>query len=233
MPKETFLNLLPDKRSRIEEAAIDEFIAYPYDAAGINRIVEKAGIPKGSFYQYFEDKKDLYLHLLGRIVERKLEYLAPVMENPFQKEFFSLLREIYGAGLRFALSNPRLQRIGTRILADRNNPVLLEFLAASRGKSDVVYRRLLEAAIARGEIRRDIDIPMSAHLISELSQSVADYYLEREGARYDESYMEYVDRMIDFLRNGIGVPPDRGGQGDPGERHQKPDPPTAEGKDAR
>jgi len=47
-------------------------------------------------------------------------------------------------------------------------------------------------------------LPFVAHLISELNVSVADYYIEHEGFQFDESYMDTVDKMIIFLRKGIG-----------------------------
>ncbi|MCB0240988.1 MAG: TetR/AcrR family transcriptional regulator, partial [Anaerolineae bacterium] len=77
MPKETFFNLPDDKRSLICDVAIEEFTEYLYDQASVNRIVAKAGIAKGSFYQYFEDKKDLYMYVLQVIAEKKLEYISP------------------------------------------------------------------------------------------------------------------------------------------------------------
>ena len=51
MPRDTFLNLPDAKRKAITEAAVDEFAAYPYEQASINRIVANSGIAKGSFYQ--------------------------------------------------------------------------------------------------------------------------------------------------------------------------------------
>jgi len=57
MPKQTFFNLSPDKRGTIEQAALDEFTAYGFDNSNMNRIVAQSRIAKGSFYQYFEDKK--------------------------------------------------------------------------------------------------------------------------------------------------------------------------------
>jgi len=134
MPKETFKNLQPEKRQKIEQAAIEEFAGYSYDSASINRIVEKAGIPKGSFYQYFADKQDLFRHVMDLIVEQKLATLSPVMANPFQMEFFTLLREIYGAGLRFAAVNPLLQQIGNRLLADRKHPVFTGLVRDNKAK---------------------------------------------------------------------------------------------------
>lgn len=209
MPKDTFRNLPLEKRQKIEQAAVEEFAENSYDSASINRIVEKAGIPKGSFYQYFTDKQDLLRHILDLIVEQKLATLSPVMANPFQMEFFALLREIYGAGLRFATANPQLQQIGKRLLADRKHPVFVELVRDNKVKSDEIFQLLLKQAIERGEIRPDIDLPFVAHLISELNVSVADYYVEHEGFRFDDTYMDTVDKMIFFLREGIGQSKDQ------------------------
>ena len=64
MPKETFFNLPEAKRQRIIDLALAEFAEKDYDTASISRIVSQAGIAKGSFYQYFENKEDLYTYLL-------------------------------------------------------------------------------------------------------------------------------------------------------------------------
>ncbi|NLY51524.1 MAG: TetR/AcrR family transcriptional regulator, partial [Firmicutes bacterium] len=75
MPKDTFFNLPEDKRQRIIDAAIDEFAHRSFHDARITAIVDAAGIAKGSFYQYFEDKKDLFKYIIGLIAERKIEYI--------------------------------------------------------------------------------------------------------------------------------------------------------------
>lgn len=65
MPTERFYNLPEEKKRSIREAAIEEFIRVPYEKASINKIIQTAGISRGSFYTYFEDKRDL----LGYIFE--------------------------------------------------------------------------------------------------------------------------------------------------------------------
>mgnify|MGYP002773145404 FL=1 len=64
MPKETFFKLSEEKRRRILGAAGEEFTTVPYSEASINRIVKNAQIPRGSFYQYFEDKEDLFFYYM-------------------------------------------------------------------------------------------------------------------------------------------------------------------------
>lgn len=59
MIKKTFYNLPEEKRQRVTEAIVDEFANVEDNKVSINRIVQKANISRGSFYQYFDDKLDL------------------------------------------------------------------------------------------------------------------------------------------------------------------------------
>ena len=109
MPKPTFFNLPAQKRERIIEAAIDEFATHPFHQARVTAIAEQAGIAMGSFYQYFEDKKDLYKHLMELLVEKKLSYInSDMIKNKGKYSFFQLLREVYLSGFRFAKRKPAL-----------------------------------------------------------------------------------------------------------------------------
>lgn len=64
MPTSTFFNLPPPKRDKLLHAAAAEFACKPYGEVSINRIIQAAGIPRGSFYQYFADKTDLFRYML-------------------------------------------------------------------------------------------------------------------------------------------------------------------------
>lgn len=59
MPTQTF-SICLKKTKRLIEAARIEFSRVPLKEASIANIVKLADIPRGSFYQYFEDKEDLY-----------------------------------------------------------------------------------------------------------------------------------------------------------------------------
>ena len=66
MCSETFLRLPEEKRTRFLDAAWEEFTKVPFTEASINKIVLRAKIPRGSFYQYFTDKKELFAYLIDR-----------------------------------------------------------------------------------------------------------------------------------------------------------------------
>ena len=60
VPKPTFLNLSKEKQELLITAAKKEFSRVPLNGASISNIIKDAGIPRGSFYQYFEDKEDIF-----------------------------------------------------------------------------------------------------------------------------------------------------------------------------
>lgn len=75
MCTETFLRLPEEKRSRFLNAAWEEFTSTRFADVSINQIIRKAKIPRGSFYQYFLDKEDLFTYLLEEVREHvKREY---------------------------------------------------------------------------------------------------------------------------------------------------------------
>jgi AcrR family transcriptional regulator len=64
MPTATFYRLPAEKRQRLIEASWAELTRVRFTEVSINRIIAAAHIPRGSFYQYFEDKDDLIRYLL-------------------------------------------------------------------------------------------------------------------------------------------------------------------------
>ncbi|MFC4024305.1 TetR/AcrR family transcriptional regulator [Oceanobacillus longus] len=77
MPKQTFFNLPVHKKKTLMEAAEKEFARVPLSQASIANIIKSAEIPRGSFYQYFENKEDLYYFLLGEETkERKNNFIS-------------------------------------------------------------------------------------------------------------------------------------------------------------
>lgn len=68
MPKKLFFEIDEQKKNRIIAAASKEFSQRKYADASINQIIKESNISRGSFYQYFEDKDDLYFYMVNTIV---------------------------------------------------------------------------------------------------------------------------------------------------------------------
>lgn len=81
MPKKTFFNLPNTKRDKIIECAKKEFSEYSFYDASINRIIKEAGIARGSFYQYFENKEDLFIYLLDEFKNNMIKAIKNKIRN--------------------------------------------------------------------------------------------------------------------------------------------------------
>lgn len=94
MPTEKFFNLENGKRERIVDSMKKEFSRVPFHDASVNRIVEDAGISKGSFWVYFESKEEAIEYL----IELHLEKERKKSKEIFQKnngDLFESYVEIY------------------------------------------------------------------------------------------------------------------------------------------
>lgn len=81
MPKPTFFHLSKEKQDTLIQSAKDEFSRVPLHEASIANIIKNAGIPRGSFYQYFEDKEDLFFHLLNQLSQKSHERFISIMKE--------------------------------------------------------------------------------------------------------------------------------------------------------
>lgn len=99
MPKITFFNLADDKRQLLIEALEQEFSRVPLYNASISNIVKSANIPRGSFYQYFEDKEDAYFFLLKeQLIRNKENFIFSLQKC--NGDLFDTMTELYGLTIR-------------------------------------------------------------------------------------------------------------------------------------
>src|SRR5260370_33883781 len=73
-------------RDRIVNAALDRFHALGYNACGVQDIVDAAGVPKGSFYNYFKAKELLAREVLSDYwAGARLDMLADKSIAPLER----------------------------------------------------------------------------------------------------------------------------------------------------
>lgn len=203
MPTDTFFNLSEEKRNKILNVAIDEFAEYFYHNASVSRIVKEANIAKGSFYQYFSDKKDLFKYIMDISAQKKLKYLTKSIDEQKEMDFFQRVREIYIMGLRFAKDHPKLQKIGINLVLSHDEGFKRDILGENIPKSDELFEKLLKQGIESGDINPDIDLKVVAHMITTMSISISEYFLMKMGDKDIMDIMNLVDNMLDVFKNGI------------------------------
>jgi AcrR family transcriptional regulator len=201
MPKQTLFNLPETKRNKIIRAGIDEFSEKGYAKASINTIVANADIPKGSFYQYFSDKKDMFIYICGLAGSEKLKYISNVLPEISRISFFDVYKKIYMAGIQFGKDHPEYFRISNDILKD--SELRTEIVGSQVGRSDGFFTDFLKSGIEKGDIREDIDVEFVSSMLTSLSAAMGEYCIRKyDGLDLDELEV-YADRFIEMIKNGI------------------------------
>jgi AcrR family transcriptional regulator len=223
MPKPTFDNLPQDKRQRVIEAAIDEFSSQPYAKATLDRIVEAAGISKGSMYQYFSGKADLYRWLMtAYLPERKMAAIG-AEAPPSDASIWAVLEQAFLSGVKFTAAEPGLTRLGVRFMRDHElEPDLVEVSRQNRQAADAYLTGLLKAARDRGELRADVEIPAaSGFLAHALGEGMLDLLARRLGISLEDlldqpdavqslttkELRDVVRSVTRLFREGVGATP--------------------------
>lgn len=208
MPKKTFFNLPEAKRKRIIDAALNEFADHPFREASVAGVISRAGIPRGSFYQYFSNMMDLYLYIMEINADRKIQYINEASAREQDMGFFQRLKSLYAGGIKFALENPKLAAIGMYLMKD-DIQLRQEIIGNMADKSNDFFTDFFKQGISRGEIKPEIDLVLLSTMISAINMAVADYYLTQH--QYSDllddagGYLEVVDKMLDILEHGIGA----------------------------
>lgn len=97
MVKQTFLNLSVEKQTRVLVAAKNEFSRVSLKDASVANIIKEAGIPRGSFYQYFTDLEDIFYYILeehSKDIKKRLSLNLTKYQGDLVKTFADLYQYI-------------------------------------------------------------------------------------------------------------------------------------------
>jgi AcrR family transcriptional regulator len=215
MPKATFQHLPAAKRERFTAAALDEFARHDYRTASVSRIVETVGIAKGSVYQYFDGKQDLYLYLVTLAAERKFGFIDGAVPAE-TGGFFERFRLTVFHGARFDFTHPRLAGLLYKATYEPSGPEIRAVSAQLKAASYQYLRGLVDAGIETGDLRADLDVEFAVFALYQLTISLRDYLSERFAFSFedavrrgggspvsDDDLMAVLDVFVDLLRRGL------------------------------
>lgn len=174
-----FRNLNPRKQETIVDAALTEFAVNGYRHASMNRLVKAAGISKGSLFQYFRTKDNLFNQVLEIAVGEVKGYLRAVRDGTRDQSLFQRLEALLRAGFLFIDEHPRLARIYFTVLSSGEAPFGARRLLDLHRRSTGFLADLIEEALDRNEIRPEVDVHCTAFLINALFEKLLRaYYTE-------------------------------------------------------
>ena len=209
MPKQTFLNLPEEKRETIMNAAVEEFADYGLENASTNRIVKNSGIAKGSFYQYFEDKQDVFMHLLDVIEQKELEYFKDVHPPDHNMDVFHYFRWMVKTAMEFGLAHPRMIQAAWRVLLGEGF-YYGKNLAEYRQKTKQALTTMIQQAIQRGEVDQSVDVELAVMIMETWSNAITTYVLNEGMQQKDvlkwmraRKTQETIDKLLYVMEYGL------------------------------
>jgi AcrR family transcriptional regulator len=123
------------------EAAAAAFIAEGYDATGTPDIAAKAGVSVGTFYRYFDDKKQIYVEVarrhLAEAYRQTLSRLAP--QHFLGKGRHDTIAETVEVLIGYARLHPGMNRVFVEMTL--RDP---DVAALNRAFEDMARRRLAD-----------------------------------------------------------------------------------------
>lgn len=189
LPKQTFFNLSEEKRQTIVDVAVEEFAEYGFESASINRIVVNSGISKGSFYQYFEDKMDVFHHLLDVISNEKMEFFKDKHPPNMGQGVFEYFHWAMKLGMEFNSSNPRMVQAISRVLFVEGLYYGKLFEEYQKKTTDALTA-MIKQAMKLGEVDPSIDIEMAVMVMETWTNAITTYILH-EGMK-QKDIMKWV-----------------------------------------
>ena len=166
MPTPTFFALGEERRARLVSEAIREFSERSYAEASLSQIALRSHIAKGSFYQYFADKLDLYRWLVtDEAPRRKREFIGSSVAEA--GDFWVGFEALIERGLAFLVEHPRLARL-TAAAADPAASAEVRGLHQAICEAGIAeLRAQLQRGIACGAIQSpDLDIGVATRLVA-------------------------------------------------------------------
>ena len=199
MPSNTFLNLPEDKQTRLMDAASWEFSAKPFNEVSINKIIQDAGIPRGSFYMYFQDKEDLFRYLVHGYVEQLLMVLEELLLRE-RGDIFAALRLLFD----YVWEKREEQALGgmgaMSAIISRNGGMQRGALLDLLDSGEALERLRQSVNPALLDLRREEDLD---DLLAVLLSVVGPLLYAGIEAGDAPGYREHLDGILDILRRGM------------------------------
>jgi len=186
---------------------MDEFSNANYNTASINQICKKSNIPKGSFYQYFEDKLDLYVYIMSIAIQEKIKFFSEVLAEFHTLTLQEQFRLLFLKGIEFAKKHPLYAALGEQFTREDDEKAKSVVIKEGDKQSETLFIQMINNARAKGEINNQVDTLALTLLLQSLNSAVNQYMLDKFGnLNYEfnqEDVNSFVDSLLNIIFNGI------------------------------
>ena len=180
--KEAFERATDERKEKILEVGIKEFASKGYEKANINIIAKKAGISIGLMYKYFSTKEDLFI----TCIQRGMSILDNAIDEILQSDDKLIVKaeKLIRTTCQLSQRDANYVKLYNEITSERDSEKAMEFAKAIEGETSKKYVKCITDALAKGDVRQDMDPRLFAFFLDNLLTSLqfsftCDYYRNR------------------------------------------------------
>ena len=180
--KEAFERATDERKEKILEVGIKEFASKGYEKANINIIAKKAGISIGLMYKYFSTKEDLFI----TCIQRGMSILDDAIDEILQSDDKLIVKaeKLIRTTCQLSQRDANYVKLYNEITSERDSEKAMEFAKAIEGETSKKYVKCITDALAKGDVRQDMDPRLFAFFLDNLLTSLqfsftCDYYRNR------------------------------------------------------
>ena len=205
MPRPRFDKLEPRKQQRILRAAADEFGEHGYRQASLNRILAAAGISKGAFYYYFDDKADLFVSVLHWMDGELIGDLHGLLEGLTAETYWPRIEELAAELMRVAQEHPWVVGVGKALYGmapeDLEAPTMAAYLTERKGILDTLVLHGQEM----GVLRTDLPPGLAAHIAIGIGTAVDRWTFDHWDELDPTELHALFESTFDVMRGALGA----------------------------
>ena len=190
-----FEKLPASEQQMIIKVCIEEFGDKGYERASTNTIVKNAGIPKGTLFYFFENKKNLFLYLVDHAVDRYVNFVESHTEN-LPQDLFDRMLYMVEVRMRFAVHAPYLYRFFFRTLLNVSDELKVDmqnrfkFYAAAN-------RNLMTEGLDISRLREGVSVDQVMELLSYFMEGLLASHTENLAKLNADQSLAYVEKLLE------------------------------------
>lgn len=199
MPRPRFLRADAALQLALLDAAAREFAAHGYAGASLNAILLAAGLSKGAFYYYFDDKADL----AAAVLERELRQwdVRELPRGNTVEEFWANLERYSQQSLAKLRESPERSDLITRLgAAMRNEPALMERCAPMVASMQAKLGAFWQHGQELGAVRTDLPLAAVVAVTQAAKTALSGAFLPSDRGATPEEMSAFTRVYFDLLR---------------------------------
>ena len=205
MVKPRFGKLPTTQQQTILRAALDEFASHGFHDASLNRMIDAAGISKGSMYYYFAGKEDLYAFVARTELAALMARVGPPPElgSGDAETFWSVLEDYYLRLMRALRVSPQLAALLRGWAAASRTPAFQSAQETLEQESIPWIQQALEAGQHVGAVRTDLPPTLLITVVLGMGEAMDVWLMSQEPD--DDTLPGLISALISMIRGAVSA----------------------------